>query len=141
MAEEAPKSIYSHAPTSNADLMASAKTVAEAAQLACNQKTDQIDKAKVAGAAEDVLEATKTYGKLDETSGAGKYVDKAEDYLHKYHTEGGEKAKEETNVTSSAGAEKAKEETNVTSSAGAEKESGGGGIGGVMNMAKGLFGK
>ena len=126
MAEEAPKSIDSHAPTSNADLMASAKTVAEAAQLACNQKTDQIDKAKVAGAAEDVLEATKTYGKLDETSGAGKYVDKAEDYLHKYHTEGGEKAKEETNVTSSAGA---------------EKESGGGGIGGVMNMAKGLFGK
>ncbi|KMT08991.1 hypothetical protein BVRB_6g137020 [Beta vulgaris subsp. vulgaris] len=76
MADEAPKSQHEHEAASNSDLMASAKTVAEAAQLACTQKTDQIDKAKVSEAAEDVLEAAKSYGKLDDKSGVGQYVDK-----------------------------------------------------------------
>ncbi|KAL2906685.1 Nodulin-related protein 1 [Bienertia sinuspersici] len=99
MAEEAPKTGHD-APKSTSDLMASAKTVAEAAQFACTQQTDKIDKVKVAGAAEDVLEATKSYGKLDESSGVGQYITKAEGYLHKVHssepaatTEGADKEK------------------------------------------------
>ena len=127
MAEEAPKTTgEAHAPKSTSELMESARTVAEAAQFACTQQTDKIDKAKVAGAAEDVLEATKSYGKLDDNSGVGQYVDKAEGYLHKYHA-----------PDAAAGAEK----DQSASSAGAEKDQSSGGVGGLRNMAKGLFSK
>ncbi|KAL8142323.1 hypothetical protein V2J09_015355 [Rumex salicifolius] len=74
-----------HQP-STTELMESAKMLASAAQSAAGGKTDSIDKARVASAAEDFLGAAQQYGKLDETSGIGKYVDKAEDYLHKYHS-------------------------------------------------------
>nr|AGU69247.1 salinity-induced protein [Salicornia brachiata] len=118
------------APKSTSELMASAKTVAEAAQFACTQQTDKIDKAKVAGAAEDVLEATKSYGKLDENSGVGQYVTKAEGYLHNLHASS-------DSPSEAAGKDKEKEP-----SAAAEKEpSSGGGGGGLMGMAKGLFNK
>nr|ACH63243.1 low-temperature inducible [Rheum australe] len=77
-----------HEPASNTELMESAKMMAAAVQSAVGGKTSSIDKARVAGAAENLLGAAQRYGKLDETSGIGKYVDKAEDYLHKYHSSG-----------------------------------------------------
>ncbi|PWA56551.1 protein involved in response to salt stress [Artemisia annua] len=70
--------------SSNSDLMASAKLVAEAAQNATSNQSDKIDKPKVAGAAADLLDAAKTYGKFDETQGVGQYLKKADDYLHEY---------------------------------------------------------
>ena len=133
MADEAPKT--KHEAASNSDLMASAKTVAEAAQLACTQKTDQIDKAKVSEAAEDVLEAAKSYGKLDDKSGVGQYVDKAEGYLHKFHAESATPGGAENKET-----EGEKKESSASDGAEKEKEkSSGGPMGGLMNMAKGLF--
>lgn len=75
-----------HRPASNAELMASAKIVAEAAQAAARNESAKLDKAKVAGATADILDAASRYGKLDEKSGVGQYLEKAEQYLHKYET-------------------------------------------------------
>ncbi|KAJ4901193.1 nodulin-related protein 1 [Raphanus sativus] len=75
-----------HKPATNAELMASAKIVAEAAQAASRNETDKLDKAKVAGATADILDAAQRYGKFDEKSGIGQYLEKAENYLHKYET-------------------------------------------------------
>ncbi|GMH01778.1 hypothetical protein Nepgr_003617 [Nepenthes gracilis] len=69
---------------SNSELMSSAKLIADAARSAFAHETDKVDKARVAGAAADLLDAAKSYGNLEEKS-FGKYVDKAEDYLHQYH--------------------------------------------------------
>ena len=68
---------------SNAELMASAKVLAEAGQTAFSQGAGKVDKARAAGAAGDLLEAASSYGKLEETS-YGKYVEKAETYLDQY---------------------------------------------------------
>ncbi|XP_057543083.1 nodulin-related protein 1-like [Amaranthus tricolor] len=119
MAEESPKDQHT-TPTSTSELMTSAKTVAEAAQLACSQQTDKIDKAKVAGAAEDILGAAKTYGKLEQTTGIGQYVDKAEGYLHQLH--------------GSSDTHPPKEKPS------GDGEGGGGDGGGLKNVAKGLGG-
>uniref|UniRef100_A0A1J3JHN9 Nodulin-related protein 1 n=1 Tax=Noccaea caerulescens TaxID=107243 RepID=A0A1J3JHN9_NOCCA len=81
-----------HRPASNAELMASAKIVAEAAQAAARNESDKLDKAKVAGAAADILDAASRYGKLDEKSGVGQYLEKAENYLHKYETSNSNKS-------------------------------------------------
>ncbi|EOA25651.1 hypothetical protein CARUB_v10019001mg [Capsella rubella] len=75
-----------HRPATNSELMASAKIVAEAAQAAARNESDKLDKAKVAGATADILDAASRYGKLDEKSGVGQYLEKAEQYLHKYET-------------------------------------------------------
>ncbi|XP_076922936.1 uncharacterized protein LOC143584893 [Bidens hawaiensis] len=74
--------------TSNSDLVSSAKLVAEAAQSAASNQSDKIDKPKVAGAAADLLDAAKKYGKFDETQGAGQYLKQANDYLHQYEKSG-----------------------------------------------------
>ncbi|KAL0385952.1 UNVERIFIED_CONTAM: Nodulin-related protein 1 [Sesamum radiatum] len=71
---------------SNSDLFASAKLVADAAQAQFRNEPDKYDKAKVAGATADLLDAASQYGKLDETKGVGKYVDQAENYLRQYNT-------------------------------------------------------
>ncbi|KAI3467274.1 hypothetical protein Pfo_023937 [Paulownia fortunei] len=71
---------------SNYDLFASAKVVADAAQAQFRNEPDKYDKAKVAGATADILNAASEYGKLDDTKGIGKYVDQAEDYLRQYNT-------------------------------------------------------
>ncbi|KAL2226217.1 nodulin-related protein 1 [Sesamum indicum] len=68
------------------DLFASAKVVADAAQAQFHNEPDKYDKAKVAGATADLLDAASQYGKLDETKGVGKYVDQAENYLRQYNT-------------------------------------------------------
>ncbi|CAH8389103.1 unnamed protein product [Eruca vesicaria subsp. sativa] len=73
-------------PASSSELMASAKVVAEAAQAAARNESDKLDKAKVAGASADILDAAQKYGKLDEKSGAGQYLDKAEKYLNDFES-------------------------------------------------------
>lgn len=80
---------------SNTDLMSSAKVVAEAAQCAATNQTENIDKTKVAGAGADLLDSVKQYGKFDESEGAGQYIKQAEDYLHKYGTQAPALATEE----------------------------------------------
>ncbi|KAK7362419.1 hypothetical protein VNO77_04530 [Canavalia gladiata] len=69
---------------SNSELFASAKLVADAAQSTIRNESDKVDKAKVADAAGDLLDAAGKYAKLDEQKGVGQYVDKAADYLHQY---------------------------------------------------------
>ncbi|CAL5430828.1 unnamed protein product [Camellia sinensis] len=69
--------------SASSDLLSSAKLMAEAAKAALNHET--VDTGRVAGAAADLLEAASHYGKLEEKS-FGKYVEKAEDYLHQYHS-------------------------------------------------------
>ncbi|CAN0896471.1 Nodulin-related protein 2 [Linum grandiflorum] len=120
------------AAPSNAELMASAKVVAAAAQSAMQSKSaDGIDKAKVADAAEDLIEAGNKYGKLDE-KGYGQYVDKAENYLRQYS--GGTKTTDGKSPADvpAEGAGKPAEE-------GAGKEEKSGGIGGYAKMAEGFF--
>ncbi|XP_021757233.1 uncharacterized protein LOC110722263 [Chenopodium quinoa] len=154
MAEETPKS------QTPSELMASAKV-------------------QVSGAATDVINAAKTYGKPDGDSGVGHYVGKAEDYLHQLHSpsdqpekaesvvtaegaekkaaesvvvaaEGAEKKAAESVVVAAEGAEKKAAESVVVAAEGAEKKAesaaaaaeGGeknGGVGGLINKAKGLF--
>lgn len=65
-------------------LVSSAKVMSEAAKSALHRRDiEGIDKAKVAGAAADLLGAASQYAKLEE-KGLGKYVGQAQDYLHKY---------------------------------------------------------
>lgn len=75
-----------HQKPSNCDLFSSAKVVADAAQAQFRNEPEKYDKAKVAGATADLLDAASEYGKLDETKGVGKYVDQAENYLRQYNT-------------------------------------------------------
>ncbi|KAL9225893.1 hypothetical protein vseg_001769 [Gypsophila vaccaria] len=128
MAEQPPKSSEGHhAPKSTSELFADAKLLAEAAQTGFNKDAPGFDKAKVAGAAEDILEATKSYGKLDETSGVGQYVDKAEGYLHKYHSSSDSTPAAPTaHADTVEGGEKAE----------VKGKDGGSDDGGVLNMAK-----
>ncbi|KAF3944018.1 hypothetical protein CMV_029475 [Castanea mollissima] len=74
---------HQHHKPSNAELMASGKVLAGAGQTTVSQGAGKVDKARVAGAAGDVLEAASGYGKLEEKS-YGKYVEKAETYLDQY---------------------------------------------------------
>ncbi|KAK2973234.1 hypothetical protein RJ640_013883 [Escallonia rubra] len=84
--KEKPISTTGHdAEPTNSELLSSAKLVTEAAQSTFRNESDKVDKAKVADAAEDLLQAGSKYGKLDE-KGFGKYVDQAEGCLHSYHS-------------------------------------------------------
>ncbi|CAI9775205.1 unnamed protein product [Fraxinus pennsylvanica] len=75
-----------HPKPSKSDLLNSAKVVADAAKSHLRHEENKVDNHKVAGAAADLLNAASEYGKLDDNEGLGKYVDKAENYLYKYHT-------------------------------------------------------
>ncbi|XP_010258184.1 PREDICTED: nodulin-related protein 1-like [Nelumbo nucifera] len=86
-----------HQP-SKAEILSSAKVVAEAAKATVHHETDKVDKGKVAGAAADLLGAASHYGKLEE-KGMGKYVDKAENYLHQYHSSHSTSAPNSTHST------------------------------------------
>ncbi|XP_028762041.1 nodulin-related protein 1-like [Neltuma alba] len=107
---------------STSELMSSAKVVAEAAKSGFGKESGSMDKAKVAEAAGDLLGGARQYGKLEE-KGAGQYVEKAEDYLHKYGSGGG----------GGHQSEKPSEESKP------EGESESGGAGGFMKMAKGFM--
>ncbi|XP_010936369.1 nodulin-related protein 1 [Elaeis guineensis] len=79
-------SSHSHKPQpSPKDLLSSAKVMAGAAKSTLHHDTEKIDKAKVADAAADLLGAASHYGKFEEKK-FGKYVEKAENYLHQYHS-------------------------------------------------------
>jgi len=73
----------------------------------------------VADAAGDLLDAAGKYGKLDEQKGIGQYVDKAADYLHQYQDKGAAPSEP----------------------ADSKAEEGGGGLGGLANLAGGFFKK
>ncbi|KAL5987275.1 hypothetical protein ACLOJK_038437 [Asimina triloba] len=70
---------------SSAQLLSSAKLVADAGQTALRDGADKVDMGRVSGAGADLLGGASHYGKLEEKS-FGQYVEKAEDYLHQYHT-------------------------------------------------------
>ncbi|GAV63603.1 hypothetical protein CFOL_v3_07121 [Cephalotus follicularis] len=74
-----------HHQPSSSELLQSAKLVAEAARSTFSHETDKVDKAKIAGAAENLLGAAAHYGKLEDGR-FGKYIDQAENYLHQYHS-------------------------------------------------------
>ncbi|XP_077223689.1 nodulin-related protein 1-like [Tasmannia lanceolata] len=76
------KPIHSHQKHSTTDLFSSAKLLAGAAKSSLGNENQDLDKAKLSSAAANLLEAASEYGKLEEKS-FGKYVEKAEDYLHK----------------------------------------------------------
>ncbi|KAF3944019.1 hypothetical protein CMV_029476 [Castanea mollissima] len=90
-----------HHQPSNAELMASAKVLAEAGQTTISQGADKVDKARVAGAAGDLLEAASSYGKLEQTS-YGKYVEKAETYLDQYGNPSSKSQSHSTTTTTSS---------------------------------------
>ncbi|PKU72060.1 hypothetical protein MA16_Dca014660 [Dendrobium catenatum] len=73
-----------HTQPSTSQLLSSAKVVANAAKSALRHESTELDKTKLAEAAEDLLSAASHYGKFDDKS-YGKYVHKAEGYLHQYH--------------------------------------------------------
>jgi len=95
--------------------------------------TDKFDKVKMAESAENALEAAKTKGKLDDKSGVGQYVNKAQDYLHQMHS--GDAGKEEKEKTD----KDKKEKQEIDKDKEEKEETGGGGAGGIMKMAQGLF--
>ncbi|ESQ35430.1 hypothetical protein EUTSA_v10008975mg [Eutrema salsugineum] len=125
-------------PASSAEVMASAKIVAEAAQAAARNESDKLDKGKVAGASADILDAAEKYGKLDEKSGAGQYLEKAEKYLNEY---------ESTHSTSGAGAPPPAAASHDDPAAASHEEpaakkadeESGGGLGGYAKMAQGFM--
>ncbi|CAN8293686.1 unnamed protein product [Cochlearia groenlandica] len=117
-------------PASNAELMASAKVVAEATQAAARNESDKLDKGKVAGATADILDAAEKYGKFDEKSGTGQYINKAEKYLNDY----------ESSHSSGAGGvpppAASKDDPAVKKS---DEDESGGGLGGYAKMAQGFM--
>ncbi|KAJ6322355.1 hypothetical protein OIU77_012256 [Salix suchowensis] len=121
---------------SASELLASAKLVAEAAQASLGNGRDKIDKVKVAAAAEDLLGAASKYGKVEE-KGLGQYMEKAESYLHHYHS-----GSQPTTTTTGSGhtAPVEKQEPSVPPSTdGNDGKSGSDGLGGAFKMAQGFF--
>lgn len=121
-----------HHQPSNAELMASAKCVAEAGTATFSKESDKVDKAKVAGAAENLVAAGSKYGNLEEN----KYVDKAKDYLHQYHSS------HSTAQTDTSGhsAQGGRDSSSVPSGGGGDEKSGGG-YGDYLKTAQGFLNK
>lgn len=70
-----------HRKPSKSELLSSAKVVADAAR---RRGENRVDKAEVAGAAANLLQAASEYGKLEDKP-LGKYMEKAENHLRQYH--------------------------------------------------------
>ncbi|XP_031492480.1 nodulin-related protein 2-like [Nymphaea colorata] len=140
----------SHPKPSPTDLLSSAKVIAGAAKAAAGRDMDKVDKAKVASAAEDVLIAARHYGKLEEKS-FGKYVQKAENYLHEYHSSRpgtGAGSGHEASSGGGGGPEHAPssgaQKPSVAHPTGAhhgQSEEGGSGFGDYMKLAQGFLKK
>ncbi|CAN1849497.1 Nodulin-related protein 2 [Linum perenne] len=103
-----------------------------------SKSADNLDKAKVADAAEDLIAAGNKYGKLDE-KGYGQYVDKAEEYLRQYSSPKSSDVGNPAAVPEGAGKLAAVPE--AAKKPAEEGKSEGGGIGGYAKMAEGLFKK
>ncbi|KAI0523502.1 hypothetical protein KFK09_005897 [Dendrobium nobile] len=131
-----------HPQPSTSQLLSSAKVVANAAKSALRHESTELDKAKLAEAAEDLLSAASHYGKFDEKS-YGKYVHKAEGYLHQYHYS------HSSSSSSSSHSSAINSTTTHSSSAGHSGHVGGGGGGGgsdggfgdYLKLAEGLLKK
>ena len=121
---------HNHQPPSNSELFSSAKLVAEEAQSTFGHESDKVDKAKVADAVENLLEASRHYGKLED-KGLGSYVDKAEGYLNKYSSQS-------TAAPGSSEAELSEHSRPEAHGEGGDSEGGGGGFGDYMKMAQGF---
>lgn len=99
-------------PPSQADLLASAQVLAQAAKATISKDPSNVDNYKLAGAAADILDAGEHYGKLDTSTGVGSYVDKAEGFLKKYESSNSPpppKSPEETEPKSTTPAEGSEE--------------------------------
>ncbi|CAL9214921.1 unnamed protein product [Arabidopsis halleri] len=122
-------------PATNAELMASAKVVAEAAQAAASNESGKLDKGKVAGASADILDAAEKYGKFDEKSSTGQYLDKAEKYLNDYESS------QSTGAGSGPPPPASQDEPASQPEPAAKKddEESGGGLGGYAKMAQGFL--
>ncbi|KAL9226169.1 hypothetical protein vseg_002011 [Gypsophila vaccaria] len=125
-------------PMSKSELMSSAKILANAAKSALSNETNKIDKAAVAGASANVLAAAKRYGKLEEKS-FGKYVDKAENYLHKYHSSSSSSSSSSPATVNGGG--HAGGGNGHSSSGGGSDGGGGGGSSDYIKLAQGLLNK
>lgn len=110
---------------SKSDLVHSAKVVADAAQAHFRSEPEKFDKGEVAGAAADLLNAASEYGKLDDTQGIGKYVDKAEDYLRQYNS----------SHPGDAAAKPGEQASGAVPADGDKKADQGGGAGDILKMA------
>lgn len=122
----------SHPKPSKSELMSSAKLVADAAKAKLHHDPKQFEKSELAGAAADLLNAASQYGKLEET-GIGKFVGKAETYLHKYETS------HHSTTTATAAATAHTQSSGHTS--GGKHEKSGSGYGEYIKMAEGLLKK
>uniref|UniRef100_A0A2P2PPD0 Uncharacterized protein MANES_01G030100 n=1 Tax=Rhizophora mucronata TaxID=61149 RepID=A0A2P2PPD0_RHIMU len=127
------KATKHHQPSSS-ELISSAKLVADAAKATLHHETEKVDKGRVAGAAANILEAASHYGKLEEKS-FGKYVEKAEDYLHKYNVS------HSPNDTSSSGHSATGPTTNSSSHSTAGNHHSESGYGEYLKMAQGILKK
>ncbi|KAK6242675.1 hypothetical protein SCA6_008064 [Theobroma cacao] len=128
-----------HPPKSSSELLSSAKLVAEAAKNSLHHESDKVDKGKVAGAAADLFGAASHYGKLDQAKGVGKYVDKAENYLHQYHS-----SHSTPNTTHSGHSTKPEKQSEPHASGGhghGHQDSASGGYGDYLKMAQGFLKK
>ncbi|PKA53669.1 hypothetical protein AXF42_Ash009165 [Apostasia shenzhenica] len=112
---------------SHSDLLSSAKVLAGAAQSVFSHDGSRVDKAKVAVAGEDLLDAASHYGKLQE-KGYGSYVEKAEGYLHRLQPSPEEPKKEGEAHSAPPNKEDDKQQPSE-------------GLGGYFKMAQGFFNK
>ncbi|KAF2619633.1 hypothetical protein F2Q68_00040762 [Brassica cretica] len=122
-------------PASSSELMASSKVVAEAAQAAARNESDKLDKAKVAGASADILDAAQKYGKLDEKSGTGQYLEKAEKYLNDFESSHSSGAAGTPPPAAGAPPPASQAEPEAKK----PEEESGGGLGGYAKMAQGFM--
>ncbi|XP_073315363.1 nodulin-related protein 2 [Primulina huaijiensis] len=120
-----------HKRPSNSDLLNSAKVVADAAKSHLRHEPQKHEKGMVANAAADLLCGASEYGKLDDSKGMGKYVDKAEDYLRQYHT-----THSTTTVVDSHGNKTTTTTTSATVTTDPEKDPATGGVGDYVKMAE-----
>ncbi|KAF8389758.1 hypothetical protein HHK36_024277 [Tetracentron sinense] len=133
-----------HHQPSTTELLSSAKIVAEAAKSSLSHDTSKVDKAKVSGAAADLLAAVERYGNLEEEKGFGKYVDKAENYLHQYHSSHSSTTTTHNNSDHSTSTTHSTTDTHSsthTLSGADDSHSEGGGYGEYFKMAEGFLKK
>ncbi|KAJ4954653.1 hypothetical protein NE237_011436 [Protea cynaroides] len=122
---------HKHRP-SNSELLSSAKVIAEAAKAGLHHETDKIDKGKVAAATADLMGAASYFGKLEE-KGVGKYVGKAEQYLHHYNSS------HSSTTTTTSSAHSTTTTTTHSHSTASESHSESGGYGDYIKMAQGFL--
>ena len=128
--------------SSSSDLFSSAKVLADAARSAVSHDGGTtFDKSKVAEASEDLLDAASEYGKLKQ-KGYGSYVDKAQGYLHQFHSSDQKPTHPSPPHEGKPTPEEKPTDPVEQSTPEEHKSSGGfGGFGDYVNIAEGFFKK